>query len=127
MKTRIVIPVENEDELKAHVAEHFGRAPYFAVIDLNEKGEVDSVKTESNTGEHHGGTGHPHENLLALKPNVVIACGMGPGGLTSFNDAGVNVLKANPPTTVQEMVTQYKAGKLEKLTGGCEHAHHHSH
>ena len=83
-----------------------------------------SVKTESNTGEHHGGTGHPHENLLALKPNVIVACGMGPGGLTSFQNAGVNVLKATG-TTVKETITQFKAGRLEKLTSGCEHAHHH--
>ena len=81
MTTRIVIPVENEAGLEARVAEHFGRAPYFAVVDLDENGKVVAVKTELNKGEHHGGTGHPHENLLALKPNVIVACGMGPGGL----------------------------------------------
>jgi predicted Fe-Mo cluster-binding NifX family protein len=126
MKTRIVIPVENEAGLDAPVAEHFGRAPFFAVVDLDEKSNIVSVKTEANTGEHVGGTGHPHENILALKPNVIIACGMGPGGLASFQNSGVNVLKTTP-TTVAEVVTQYKAGKLEKLTGGCEHAHHHTH
>jgi predicted Fe-Mo cluster-binding NifX family protein len=126
MKTRIVIPVENQDALEAPIAEHFGRAPFFVVVDLDEKGKVASVKTEANTGEHQGGTGHPHENLLALKPNVILACGMGPGGLASFQNAGVNVLKATAKT-VQEAVTQFKAGKLEKLTGGCEHAHHHTH
>ena len=124
MTTRIVIPVENEAGLEARVAEHFGRAPYFAVVDLDENGKVVAVKTELNKGEHHGGTGHPHENLLALKPNVIVACGMGPGGLTSFQNAGINVLKTTA-TTVKEKITQFKAGRLEKLTGGCEHAHHH--
>jgi predicted Fe-Mo cluster-binding NifX family protein len=126
MKTRIVIPVENESGLEARIAEHFGRTPFFAIVDLDEKGKVVSVKTEPNTGEHQGGTGHPHENVLALKPNIIIACGMGPGGLASFQNAGVNVLKTTP-TTVQETLALYKAGKLEKLTGGCEHAHHHEH
>jgi len=126
MTTRIVIPVENQAGLDAAVAEHFGRAPYFAVVDLDEKGKVVSVKTESNTGEHHGGTGHPHDNLLALKPKVIVACGMGPGGLTSFQNAGVNVLKATA-NTVKETITLYKEGRLEKLTAGCEHAHHHPH
>ena len=126
MKTRIAIPVENQDGLEAPIAEHFGRAPFFAIVDLDEKGKVASVKTEPNTGEHHGGTGHPHENLLALKPNVIVACGMGPGGLASFQNAGVNVLKATA-TTVKENITKFKAGKLEKLTGGCEHAHHQPH
>ena len=126
MKTRIAIAVENQDGLEAPIAEHFGRAPFFAVVDLDEKGKVLSVETEANTGEHHGGTGHPHENLLALKPNVIVACGMGPGGLASFQNAGVNVLKATA-TTVKENITKFKAGKLEKLTGGCEHAHHQPH
>jgi predicted Fe-Mo cluster-binding NifX family protein len=126
MKTRIAIPVENQDGLNAPIAEHFGRAPFFAIVDLDEKGKVASVKTEANTGEHHGGTGHPHENLLALNPNVIVAYGMGPGGLASFQNAEVNVLKATAKT-VEESVAQFKAGKLEKLTGGCEHAHHHHH
>ncbi len=126
MTKRIAIPVEDERGLEAHVAEHFGRAPFFAVVDLDENGEILSTKTEANKGEHHGGTGHPHENLLALKPDVIIACGMGPGGLASFQSAGVTVLKAYA-TTVKEIVTSYKQGKLETLAAGCEHAHHHTH
>jgi len=49
MKTRIAIPVENQDGLEAPIAEHFGRAPFFAIVDLDEKGKVASVKTEANT------------------------------------------------------------------------------
>lgn len=126
MTKRIVIPVEDERGLEARVAEHFGRAPFFAVVDLDENGKILSTKTEANKGEHHGGTGHPHENLLALKPDVIIACGMGPGGLTSFQNAGATVLKANA-NTVKDIVASYKQGKLETLATGCEHAHHHAH
>ena len=126
MTKRIVIPVEDERGLEARVADHFGRAPFFAVVDLDENGEILSTKTEANKGEHHGGTGHPHENPLALKPDVIIACGMGPGGLTSFQNAGVTVLKAYA-NTVKDIVTSYKQGKLETLATGCEHAHHHTH
>ncbi len=125
MTTRVIIPVEDENGLEAQVAQHFGRAPYFAVVDL-EDGNVSNVKTEPNRGEHHGGTGHPHENLLALKPNVIVAHGMGPGGLNSFRSAKVLVLKANA-NTVKEIITSFKEGKLTELTGGCEHAHHHVH
>ncbi len=126
MTKRIVIPVEDEHGLESRVAEHFGRAPFFAVVDLDENGEILGTKTEANKGEHHGGTGHPHENLLALKPDVIIACGMGPGGLTSFQNAGIAVLKANA-NRVKDIVASYKQGKLETLADGCEHAHHHIH
>jgi predicted Fe-Mo cluster-binding NifX family protein len=125
MATRVIIPVEEENGLESHVAQHFGRAPYFAVVDF-EKGEAKSIKTQPNTGEHLGGTGHPHENLLALKPDVIIAHGMGPGGLQSFRSAHVLVLKADAET-VKQIVESFKQGKLTELTGGCQHAHHHEH
>ena len=116
MTTRVIIPVEDESGLDARLAEHFGRAPYFAVVDL-ENGKVSNVKTEPNTGEHLGGTGHPHENLLALKPNVIVANGMGPGGLQSFKNARVIVLKADA-NTVKGIITSFKQGKLTELVAG---------
>ena len=124
MPKRIVIPVEDKSGLDAKVAQHFGRAPYFAVIDLDEKGQAVNVKTEPNTGEHMGGTGHPHEQLHASKPDVIIAFGMGPGGLQSFQDSGVTVLKA-VDATVKATLDSFNEGKLAELSGGCEHAHHH--
>ncbi len=126
MATRIVIPVEDKLGLEAHVAQHFGRAPYFAAVDLDEKSQVLSVKTEPNTGEHMGGAGHPHDSLLALKPDVIIAAGMGPGGLNSFQNSGVTVLKA-VDATVKETIDSFREGKLTELAGGCEHAHHQHH
>jgi predicted Fe-Mo cluster-binding NifX family protein len=125
MNKRIVVPVNDESGLESHVAEHFGRAPYFAVVELDESGQVQSVTTEVNTGEHAGGTGHPHEQLLALKPDVITVYNMGPRGLQSFQNAGVTVLKAEG-NTVNDLITNFKDGKLKELAGGCEHAHHHN-
>lgn len=126
MTTRIVVPVEDESGLEARLAEHFGRAPFFAVVDLGDNNKIVSVKTEPNRGEHVGGSGHPHEHLLVLRPNVFVVQGMGPGCLRSLQSAGINVLKANS-NTVKEIVVSYGEDKLMELTGGCEHAHHHSH
>ena len=122
MTKRIIIPVENQAGLDAPVAEHFGRAPYYAVVDVEENGQV-NVQTEKNVSEHTGGTGHPHDNLLSLKPDVIAVAGMGPRGLLSFENAGVTVLKLQG-TIVKEVVTAFKEGKLKELEGGCEHAHH---
>jgi predicted Fe-Mo cluster-binding NifX family protein len=49
---------------------------------------------------------------------------MGPRGLNSFQGAGVAVLKANA-NTVSEVIAAYKDDRLQELTEGCEHAHHH--
>ena len=124
MTDRVVIPAEDQNGLNARLAEHFGRAPYYTVVDFNAKGEVAEVKTVPNVSEHAGGTGYAHDQILVeLKPNAIIVYGMGPRGLESFQNAGVAVLKANADT-VNEVVAAYKGDQLQELTEGCEHAHH---
>jgi predicted Fe-Mo cluster-binding NifX family protein len=44
----------------------------------------------------------------------------------AFQSAGIEVLKANG-STVQDVLDAYKHGKLEELSEGCPHAHHHDH
>jgi predicted Fe-Mo cluster-binding NifX family protein len=127
MTKRIMMPVEDEKGLEAKVAHHFGMAPYFAIVELRENDKTPKVKIEPNRSEHMGGApGHSHESFLALKPNVVVAYAMGPGALSTFQNAGITVLKATKDT-VKGNVESFKEGKLKELVGGCEHAHHHEH
>lgn len=122
---RVIVPVrEDQKGLDAKIAEHFGRAPCFVVVDFDENGEVSDFKTVANVGEHAGGAGQAHDHILELKPNALIVYGMGPRGLNTFQSAGVAVLKANA-STVSEVIAAYKEDSLQELTVGCEHAHHH--
>ena len=124
MTDRVIVPTIGQEGLNATLAEHFGRAPYFAVVDLNDEGDVVNVKTAPNVGEHAGGMGYTHDHILGLQPNAIIVYGMGPRGLNTFQSAGVAVLKANA-NTVGEVIAAYKDDKLQELTEGCQHAHHH--
>lgn len=123
MTDKVIIPTEDQEGLNARLAEHFGRAPYYTIVELNENGEVSNVKTAPNIGEHAGGMGFSHDHILEYKPNAIIVYGMGPRGLDSFQSAGVAVLKANA-NTVSEVISAYKNDTLPELTEGCEHAHH---
>jgi len=123
VKERIVIPAENGNGLDARLSEHFGRAPYFIVVELNEDGSIANVQAVSNESEHFGGSGRPPDRLLQFKPNAVITYGMGPRALSIFQDAGVAVLKANADI-VKEVIEAYRQDKLEELTEGCHHARH---
>jgi predicted Fe-Mo cluster-binding NifX family protein len=123
MAKRIVMPVENQAGLEAPIAQHFGKAPYYAVVDLDETNAVLNIKTEMNRSEHAGGIGLPHENLLLLKPDVFVVYGMGPGCLRSLQSTGMTVLKA-VGNTVNDIVTAFKEGQLKVLEGGCEHHNH---
>lgn len=123
MTARIVVPVLEERGLNARLSEHFGRAPYFAVIDLDENGSISSQRTVSNISEHFGGTGRPPDRILQLRPTVLITYGMGPRALVIFQNARVAVLRANA-NTVEGVVAAYNNDELEELTEGCHHARH---
>jgi predicted Fe-Mo cluster-binding NifX family protein len=125
LANKIVVPVEDQKGLDAPLAQHFGRAPYYAVVEFDGNGKVENVKTVPNVGEHAGGTGYSHDRILEYQPTAIIVYGMGPRGLISFQNAGVAVLKANA-NTVSEVVAAYREDKLQELTEGCEHAHHHA-
>lgn len=123
MSVRIVIPVLDESGVNAQLSGHFGRAPYFALFELDEEGRILDQKTVPNISEHFGGTGRPPDRILQLKPNVVITYGMGPRGLSRFQNAGVAVLRANADT-VRDVIAAFNKDELEELTEGCHHARH---
>ncbi len=123
MVVRIVIPVLDESGLSARLSEHFGRAPYFAVIELDENGSIAHVRTKPNVGEHFGGSGRRADFILQLKPNVIITYGMGPRGLSIYQSVRVAVLRANA-NTVGEVIRAYNNDELEELTEGCHQARH---
>jgi len=123
MALRIVVPVEDESGLNAQLSAHFGRAPYFAVIDLDEHGNVLSQKSTPNLSEHFGGTGRPPDRILELQPKALITYGMGPRALGIFQNAGVAVLRANADT-VKGIIDAYNRDELVELTEGCHHARH---
>lgn len=121
MTTRILIPTEDMEGTE--VAGHFGRAPYFAVIDLDDNGATIEMKVHPNTGEHSGGRGHAHSNVQKYQPKAVIVQGMGPRGITSFQSQNIAVLRATS-RSIPDIVQAYYRNELEELTEGCADAHH---
>jgi predicted Fe-Mo cluster-binding NifX family protein len=105
------------------VAGHFGRAPFFTIVDLDDDGSVIERQVHPNRGEHSGGRGHAHDNVLRLNPNVVIVQGMGPRGLMSFQEQNIAVLRASS-LSVDDVLKSYTLNRLEELTEGCADAHH---
>ena len=124
MTRRIVVPVMDEQGLNAQLSQHFGRAPYFSVVDLGDDNQVVNQHTVANESEHFGGVGHPPDRILQLKPDALITYGMGPRALTIFQAAQVAVLRTTA-FTVGDVVMQYNDDVLEELTEGCHHARHH--
>lgn len=123
MNVRIVVPVSDEKGIDAQLSQHFGRAPFYAIVDLDEKGQVIGQGTIANTSERFGGVGLPPDRILQLKPKALVTYGLGSKALTMFQDAGVAVLRTEV-NTVKEVVNAYNKDELQELTEGCHHAHH---
>ena len=121
VKRKILIPTEDSEGNT--VAGHFGRAPYFTLFELDDSGGVIEKSVHPNIGEHSGGRGHAHDNVLRLQPTTIIVHGMGPRGIASFQSQSVAVLKANSGS-VNDVIIAYTKNELNELTEGCAEAHH---
>ncbi len=120
---RIVIPTMDDRGLESRLSEHFGRAPYFTVIEIDEGGGVTKVSSIPNTSEHFGGAGRPPDAILRLKPDALITHGVGPMALERFQRERVAVLRADS-SYVREVVGAYREDRLQELTEGCHQARH---
>ncbi|NHI83135.1 MAG: hypothetical protein EAX81_02355 [Candidatus Thorarchaeota archaeon] len=118
---RLLIPSDDADGIS--VADHFGRASFFVLVDLDNRGNITSRSVQRNTSGHLGGRGHAHDNVLSYSPHVVIVQGMGPRGLRSFESQDIAVLQSRS-RLVDEAIASYLRGDLPELTEGCSHAHH---
>ena len=96
MTKRIMMPVEDNTGLDAKIAHHFGRAPYFAIVEFDENQKTPKVTIEPNRSEHMGGApGHSHESFLALKPDVVDSLYDGAGSIEHLHRCRHNSFDGN--------------------------------
>ena len=124
MNTRLVIPVTEEKGLDSGLSQHFGRAPFYAIIDLDDNGKIIGKGTIANTSEHFGGVGLPPDRIMQLKPKALVTYGLGSRALEMFQEGGVAVLRTEA-STVKGVIDAYNNNELQELTTGCGHTHNH--
>lgn len=96
------------DTLESLVAEDFGHAPYFLIVDADTL-DFTVVENEYAKGD---GAGYKVANAIAgLKVDVVITGGIGTHGLKILQDAGIRVWY-DMDDTVENCVKEVK-GRLE--------------
>ena len=89
---KIAISSETDNGLKANVSAHFGRCPYFTIIDL-ENAEVRNIKIIENPFfQNHGQPGQLPEFLKNLDVELIITGAMGPRAMGFFEQMGIKVI-----------------------------------
>jgi len=108
----ICVPTTGNTDFNDNVSEHFGSAPYFAIVNTDTK-ECEFVK---NINEHHShGNCHPLKNLSSKKFDGIVCGGIGKRAIQMLNDSGIKVYKADG-LTINDIVDSFTGGKMKEIT-----------
>ncbi len=125
---KLCIPSRDDRGLESETVGHFGRAPYFTIVDT-ESGHIDS---RPNPSCHtHPGVCQHVDTLRALGVDAVAGVGVGRRAWQGLHDAGIEVY-ASPAPRVGDVVEAVKAGTVDAMDesaacGGHRHGHGHGH
>jgi predicted Fe-Mo cluster-binding NifX family protein len=86
---------------------HFGRAPYFLIVDQ----EIGSVEVMENRGEHMGGVGKPPEHIAARGAKVMLCGGLGPKAIEMLRSYDIRTY-VGAQGTVGDAIQQWTDGNL---------------
>lgn len=124
MTTRIAVSVGTDQGLDAPISAHFGRCPYFAVVEV-EGHEIVKVETVTNPFYPNHEPGQVPGFIHSLNANVMLSGGMGGRAVAFFRQYGIE-----PATgaggTVREAIMGYLDGCLsgaEPCDESAAHAH----
>lgn len=113
---KVCVPSSGSGGLDDYVGEHFGRVPFYTIVDID-TGEVEVISNES---EHMGGSGLPADLLAQEGVDVMICSGLGRKAINLFDQYGITV-HVGASGQVREAVEQWKGEKLTEASesDGC--------
>ena len=116
----ICVPTEDQGGLDARIGEHFGRVPYYTVVNT----ESSAVKVIDNTGVHGAAAGMtPAEIIVSEGADVLLCAGLGRRAISIFEGNGIRVF-IGAQGTVQEAIDAYQSGHLSEATDADACAQH---
>lgn len=108
--TLICIPTLDGSGLLAEVSMHFGKSPYFTLINI-ENGEIKEINVIESTGKHGGGSKTPAEIIIDSKANVLICGNLGSKAISMLRSSGIEVF-SGASGKVKDVIKEWKMGTL---------------
>jgi predicted Fe-Mo cluster-binding NifX family protein len=115
-KTRIAIPINEDSGLDSLVCLHFGSAPYFAFVEV-EEGQILGFHVKENEGaklSHRKGIQAAHL-LVEEKVDVVIAGSLGEGPFHVLKDNLIQIYYLPTSVQIREAVRLLTQNLLERM------------
>ncbi|MCP4543294.1 MAG: dinitrogenase iron-molybdenum cofactor biosynthesis protein [Chloroflexi bacterium] len=121
---RIVVSVDDGSGLDSVISPHFGRCPYFVLVDLEER-EVTAVESVSNPFYAHHQPGQVPGFVHSHGANVMLTGGMGGRAIVFFQQFGIQPV-TGAYGTVRNALEQYLGGGLHGAAP-CKESVEHGH
>jgi cation diffusion facilitator family transporter len=116
-KTRISVPIVEDKGLESSVCLHFGNAPYFAFVDV-EEGQIVGSYVKENEGaklSHKKGIQAAHL-LVEEHVDVVLAGGIGEGPFHILGDNLIQIYSISKSIKINEAVSLLNETLLQRMT-----------
>ncbi|MEI7848092.1 MAG: NifB/NifX family molybdenum-iron cluster-binding protein [Chloroflexota bacterium] len=121
---KIAITAENNNGLESVVAQHFGHAPFFMMVDV-ENGEVTAVQSVANPFAEAHQPGQIPGFIHEQKVNVMLSGGMGGRAIEFFEQYSIKTA-TGASGTVRQSLENYLGGQL-KEAAPCDESVAHGH
>jgi predicted Fe-Mo cluster-binding NifX family protein len=124
---RIAISAEANQGLDSPISQHFGRCPYFILVDLKDQ-EIEAVTGIENPYHSNHTPGQVPAFIHEQKARVMLTGGMGRRAVSFFEQYGVQPV-TGASGTVRQALERYLNGDLDGADpcATSEHHHHHDH
>ena len=117
---KIALATDEDRGLEAVLSHHFGRCPYYIVVDIDGE-EIKDVKAAQNPFYgSHGEAGEVPNFIRGLGAEVIIAGGMGPKAIGFFNEFGIQAITGGSGM-VKDVIKAYLNGELQGASGCSDH------
>lgn len=112
-----IMPVLNINGLHSRIHEHFGRAPYFIIIHINDR-QIDIEDFYLNEFlDHKGHIGlNVVKSIIRYKINLLFTSRIGEISFHILKNNFVDIYKADAGTTVAEVINLYHSKQLSTIT-----------
>ena len=121
---KIAITAENNNGLESMVAQHFGHAPYFILVDV-EDGQVTATQSVANPFVNGHAPGQIPGFIQEQHADVMLSGGMGGRAIQFFEQAGIQAA-TGASGTVRQALESYLGGKLAEAAP-CDESVEHGH
>jgi predicted Fe-Mo cluster-binding NifX family protein len=134
---KICIPTEDDRGLESRAFGHFGSAPFFTLVDVD-NGQLEVLRNSGCQHGRHGHRGHQGQNsrhshhvrqFKSHDVDAVLCNGVGRRAFAALDEAGIGIFSASG-STVSDIIERVRAGETVRLSpdqacGGRHHGGHH--